>query len=532
MPLSMVNDERLHLLDHNKPVVIYSYWAIVTITLTGLAAFGAIGFLGYTSDGQLFYPLAHPVWFIFLWFSVVMVLIQAMIFRDKKWVNEARNAEEQAFRDAEDKVVRHWKWKTIIVTLFCIGCGIVVYVKPAIVTELLNNLLHTPGTQSASEVVLWNVVNFLPLFLYLGDRTWLWVTGERVRFAGELAEWRSLQYKESHIPATFWQLDKWEMALQDFFGGAALALALSVLLQANVLNGFLSILPLQSTGIHVDQCAVTLAIGACQNGAAHNPPALARIDLSAGLIFLFINLVILVAHLVPRVLTLLAREAARTVAEAVGKTLLTIFNPLDVFLRTIRVVIWPAFIAAGILLAAISAHFLRLYLHLLSDKRTCVGPNLCGDLREFGSYLSNSLDPISFQSHALTLQATFLGAALVTGAAAMLAILISAQVLVLGRVVKPWLMSNWLKFIAILGLIIICFYWLLSIILSVFMYILQSFAITPRTPFPQPGLTMIFSLAIFLVLFIGSLPPFHASWIRDLWGAMFSFLRSPKPPEI
>lgn len=507
MPDTVVNVEGLRLIKDNKSEVKYPPWASITLTVTGLATFSTVGFLGFSSHSYLPYPLAHPVWIMFIWYSSVAILIQATIFR------------------AKDPTVRRWRWETIAVTLICIGCGIVVYAKPDIVSRFLDTLQQGPGAQRVSESIFWHILNFLPLAIYAGDRIILWVTGDRVRFATELAASYSAQRQDGQIPATFWQLDKWEMASQDFFGGAALSLALSLLLRDPILNGFLAILPLHSTGIHINRCMVTIAFGACQNGAANNPPTLSAVDVSIGLVCLLVSVGILVIHLVPRAFELVTMNVAPNVAVAVGKILLAIFNPLAVFFRTLRVVVWPAFIAAGVISAAISAHFLRLYLHLISDKRTCVVSKPCDDLREFGINSSNSRDTANFLAHALPLQTLFLIAALVAVVVAVVAILTAAQVLVFGRFDKSWLLPNWLKFVGILGVIIGCFYGLLSLLLSIFMYTIQSLNVTQRTPFPQFGVMMLASLAIFLALLAISLLPFRENWGREVWRAMFSFVR-------
>lgn len=502
-----IDSNLLCLFRDNHAVVIYRRPWIIALTLLGLIAFGSVAFLGYPSDGQRLYPLDHPVWILFVWFSLVIILIQWMIFRDS------------------NVTIRNWRFQTIAATLFFVACGIVVYAKPSIVNDLIDKLDHTPGAQRTSEIALWHIVNFGLLLIYLSDRVRLWLTGERMRMADELAGSRAAaaQARHSLIPDTFWRLDRWELLSQDFFGGAVLAFALSLLLRNDILNGLLGILPLHHVDIHIDQCAVTLAIGTCQNGAAHNPQTLAGLDLSLGLTALVISLVILVLNVIPRTLELVAEDAAPNIAAAVGKTLLAIFNPLDVFLRTLRVIIWPALIGLGVLLAAVSARFIRQYLHLLSDKQTCAGTRSCDDLHELGLYLSNSIDPRYFQGHAFSIEVILLALALASAVGALLMILASAQALVFGRTDRLWLIPNWLQFAGVLGMIIACFFWILSIILSLSMYAIQSFALTQRTPFPQPGISTMLSLLVFLILLVIALPPFRTHWARNLLDAMASF---------
>jgi hypothetical protein len=467
----------LYLFDRNRhaATVPYPFWLVALLTFVGILAFAVLGFLGYPTDDGTLRTLFHPAWLLFLWFCSMVLIFQWSIFR--------HNA------------LRLWRWQTLTVTSVCIVAVAVAYAKPdglsALLTQLAT-LLNTWGLSVEGGRLLWNIANFGIITLYVVDRLSIWLRGERAQYVSIFMELEAKVIHQSDPGSSGTTM--WEFVSQDLFAGAALCLALGALFQATVFN--LLIRPITSK--EVTSCAVSWANGTCVDGAPHNPPTLTTIDWSLALFAAAASVLLLGTILLARAFFQREREGAVTVARGVQETLLAALNPLDIFVRNLRNVLWPSFILIGIIGAGTAARYARLYLHLLSDKQTCGMQGACVDLGELSAYLGNSLDAQHFQQQALGLEALCLAIALAGGIGGTLAIVASARVQVSRWRINGPLMTNWLRFLLSVAHTVLLAFWIISLGLSALMWAFQHVGVTLRAPFPQPGISTGVSFAYFL----------------------------------
>lgn len=469
--------EDLYLLDPKRKLLAVSYpgWMYVILTIVGIAAFATTGFLGYPTDPNAIYTFFHPAWALFLWFCVLIVIMQWSIFRHQHAAS--------------------WRWQTLIVTFICIGLVAVLYTKPEILETALDWLARSLPLERGR--ILWNLANFTPILIYLADRAILWLKGERARYAGLLANHDITNRQQSGTGAGLPSM--WELCSQDLFAGAALCFALAGIFQSTIV----SLLTTQIAGVGVDECAVSWVIGNCDVGGAHNPPTLTQMDVVLAFSAIAASLLILGVLLIPRLFPQSSRAGVVEVARSVGDILRATLNPIDVFFRDLRNVLWPGLILAGIFGAATAARFTRLYLHILSDKQTCSGATTCPDLEEFALYLSNSLSTGYFQDRAVQLELVFLALAVLGGLVSVLTITFSAQILASKVRMRELLLPNWLWFSLRLVHRVLLVFWIISLGLSAFMAALLITLATTRAPFPQPGISTIVSFVYLCVIVVG-----------------------------
>jgi hypothetical protein len=241
----------------------------------------------------------------------------------------------------------------------------------------------------------------------------------------------------------------------------------------------------------------------CQNGAtAGNPLTLSLLDLIIGCAALVIS--IFTVGVVPLTRILYITHTNRF-AQALGEALLragkSLAILLAVFLPDLRIILWPFFIAASTTATGIAARLIQMYLHALSDQRTCVGQSSCKDLQELSFLLSGSDSTKMFLGQSTSVELKLLLLSLAFGMLGIVCTLLAARALLLGRV-RGRLWPNWLGYAATMGLLIVCFLWVFSVVLSLVMVVLQSTNISSRSPFPQPGISTIASFVIFVVTLV------------------------------
>lgn len=479
--------ERFSLVDstYNRPKIIFQPGILAFLVISALVAFAVIGFLGYPSDdpgGAQFYFVSHPAWVLFVWFGAIALIVEWTIFGRRK--------------DAADKVVLRWRWAVTIMTIACMLIEGIIYAQP----RLLQELSSGGGVVSAllgDGRLLWNVVNFGVIVVYVVDRLWEW----RIRLASPATATDATTDSDPNssfagpIRLAGLPLSKLELLSQDIFAGAVLCFALGLALQPAALNFALRIFP----GRRIDSCTLSWALGACQGeGVSGNPPTLHTIDWVSGGSALVISLLILVIVLLVRIFYLFRdRSIPLAVLAAVWTTLRSLAILLAIFIPNLRTVIWPVLIAAGTTCIGLSARLLQMYLHSMSDQRTCGATGSCPDLREFSFFL-RSTDVRLFQELSFRFPLAVLGLALILGIIGAFFMLLAVRVLLLNRV-KDLLWMNWLRFVGVTTLIVVCTFWIMSLTLSALNGVLGLAAATSRVPFPQPGPSTIGSFAAFVI---------------------------------
>jgi hypothetical protein len=155
----------------------------------------------------------------------------------------------------------------------------------------------------------------------------------------------------------------------------------------------------------------------------------------------------------------------------------------DNMAMSLRNVVWPVLIFFGIIAVATAAHYIQLYLHLLSDSKTCP------------SYPSAADCAIDRQLLVSGQQYQAVALAVLWGVIAVLAIVFSATLLIF-----RWRVAeNTLRFLGLIGFIVLLTFWLFLLALSGFNGILLLTNISNRVPFPQPEVTTILSVSSLLI---------------------------------
>lgn len=478
--------KRFSLLDpvYQRPKTIFEPRVLVFLVIFALAAFVAIGFLGYPSDdknGAQFYLLSHPAWALFAWFGAITLIVQWTIFGRE--------------HDETDRRVLRWRWAVTIITIVCMAIEAIIYAEPHLLGDASRGS-GPLGSILSDGRLLWNLTNFVIIGVYVVDRVLEW--RKRLRAEQEAVADAPAGTDDDATHFFGMSLSNLELLSQDIFAGAALCFLLGLALQTAPLNVVLRFFP----GRHVDTCTLSWAFGACQgDGGPGNPPTLHTINWIGAGSLVSISLLILVVVLLVRIFYLARdKNIVIAVAEGVWALLKSLLLLLLVFIPNLRAVIWPALIAAGTAFVGISARLIQMYLHILSDERTCGATGKCFDLNEFSRFLP-STEAQSFQSHAYPFSAETLALALGFGIVGAFCILLAVRVLLLSRVDGP-IWGNWLQFVGLTALIVVCTFWLMSLTLSAVNWVLSLTAKTVRTPFPQPGTSTIGSFVFFVIALI------------------------------
>lgn len=479
--------EAMYLYDQKrkKPQPIYSRRIIGLLAVIGVLGFAATGFLGYPSDTSVLYTIFHPPWLLFAWFAAAILLTQRALFRQHN--------------------LTKWRWGTFIVTLVCIAGIAASYVWPDVVKDLTNGIVavfSAIGIPLGKGRLVGSAVNFGLIALYIYDRITLWIRGRRAEYVNFWDAPISRQAFPGQAFSPPVQPDRWELIAQDLFAGAALCAALGLILQ----DAFLNVVSDRLLSTHVDSCEVSWIIGACQSGAANNPPTLTSIDFHIVIFAGTASVLILAIGLIASAIFQAKDEANRRVTRSVAEIIWSVINPIHVVFRNLRNVVWPVLVFGGVFSAAAAARYIRLYLHAQSDQSTCLGSPACPDLKEFAPDVARSLTGGRLTIQALQFDAQLLALAATFGILAVFTILLAARVLASSRIpvslrninLDESLIFNWLRFFVSSARTILLVFWLFSFGLSGLMVALQSVNVTSRVPFPQPGVSTIISGAFFL----------------------------------
>jgi hypothetical protein len=298
-----------------------------------------------------------------------------------------------------------------------------------------------------------------------------------------------------------------ELISGDLIAGGVLTLLLSLIFHTEVLN-FLS--TALGTGVTVHGCSVSWLLGNCvePGGRLTDPPTITFIDVLQTLIYLPLGLLALalsatlsgfgavggvnedVTNPVPA--SAQGETGTGSVSEQVTLTLInTLRSALNRRLRlaadnmamSLRNVVWPVLIFFGTIAVATAARQIQIYLHLLSDSKTCPNYPSAADCAIARQLLDSGQQ---YQAVAL---------APLWGVVAVLAIVFSATLLIF----KWRVAENTLRFLGLIGFIVLLTFWLFSLALSGFNGLFSLTRLSSRVPFPQPGLTTILSAASLVI---------------------------------
>jgi hypothetical protein len=478
-------------------LVQYPTVLIVTLGLAGVVAFMLVGFLGYRDQAEPAFTqtVFHQPWPLYLYFCALVMALQISIFRHP--------------------LLRRQLVATLTVTTICvILVGLIYYYNVELQRWLQDVLTYILGRRVLLRLIgdnkyTYNLLNLLLLAVFWVDTLRRWVRRARglppathedidlvtgtVRPGQSTDEMPSLQ----------------ELISGDLIAGGVLTLLLSLFFHTNVLN-FLS--TALGTDVTVHGCNVSWLLGTCvePGGGLADPPTLSFIDVIQTLIYLPLGLLALalsatlsgfgavggvnedVTNPVPA--SAQGETGTSSVSEQVTLTLInTLRSALnrrrrrlvaaDNMARSLRNVVWPVLIFFGTIAVATVAHEIQIYLHLLSDSKTCPSFPSAQDCASARHLLDSGQH---YQAVAL---------APLWGVVAVLAIVFSATLLIF----KWRVAENTLRFLGLIGFIVLLTFWLFSLALSGFNGLFSLTRLSSRVPFPQPGLTTILSTASLVI---------------------------------
>jgi hypothetical protein len=480
-------------------LVQYPIGVVIGLGLAGVLAFALTGFLGYHDENEPLFTQAafSQAWPLFLWFCALIMALQISILRHPS--------------------LRRELTATLIVTLISmVIVGILYYFRrefldflQQVLQQLLNIRLLLP--QIGGSKWLYFIINFGLLAIFWLDTVRRWIRRSRglpihtqidISLEGvEASQVEASQVEDEDEPSLQ------ELISGDLIAGALLTFVLSLIFKAEIITALSNVLQIN---VPITSCTVSWPFGACPGpgggvgGGLNDPPTLTFIDLIQSLIYLPLGLLILALSATLAGLGAVGgvdeaqlgqaqapaptqdETSTQSVGEQVSMTVLdTLRSALNRRVRlaagntllSLRTAAWPALIFVGVLAAASVARNIRLYLHILSDERTC-GQTTCAEtLQNFGS---------PYQ---------YIGLAILWGAVAILCIVFSVALLIFNRRI----VENTMRFLGLIGFIVLLTLWIFSLALSLFNLLLIQINVTNRVPFPQPGISTIISFAALVI---------------------------------
>ncbi|MBF6590106.1 MAG: hypothetical protein IVW57_06170 [Ktedonobacterales bacterium] len=482
-------------LESRRFLVRYPAALVVGLSLAGVGAFALTGFLGYrdSAEPSLTFTLFKEPWPLFLWFCALIMTLEVSILRN---------------RVLRGKMVA--ALGVTLLSMLIVGAAYF-YGKEIqhLLDNLFQNLLHIRSAipEIGKSKFTYAIINFGLLAIFWSDTIRRWIRGAR----GEpinptvdlgLDDGTSRKKKKEEEQPTLE-----ELISGDLIAGAFLTLLLALIFRADIINFFSDALQIH---VSITTCTVSWPFGTCLGGAnLTDPPTLSFIDLLQALIYLPLGLLILAISATlsglaagggvserPAHSPALVDDARRGAAPIAQDVAATVLNTLRAainrraklaagnFALSWRNVIWPGLVLVSVIAVATAAREIQNYLHLLSDKQTCTVPGFLPC-----SYVDNTL-LTNGQPY------TSIALALIYGVIAVLAITLSMALLVFSRRVA----ENTMRFLALIGLIVLLTFWIFSLALSLFnglFWLVANHAV--RVPFPQPGASTIGSFLCFVI---------------------------------
>lgn len=476
-------------------LVQYPAWLIVALGLAGVATFMLTGFLGFRDAPDMAHRVTFALfkepWALYLWFCALIMALQASVLRHPS--------------------LRRQLAATLTVTTICIILvGVIYYFNSDIASALQRLVKHISGRPVFIQTIgqspwTYFVINFGLLAIFWIDTIRRWVRRARGLPPATHTKIDLMTGAVNPISATDDIPSLQELISGDLIAGALLTLLLSVIFRGVVLNGLSHAL---QTNVSVNTCTVSIPFGSCAPGAANNPPTLSFVDLIQALVYLPLGLLLLALSAtlsglgaVGGVNTKLTNAvpssskdetSTESVSEQVTLTLVnTLRSAINRRIRlaagnlamSLRNVVWPVLILVGTIAVAAAARSIQLYLHLLSDQRTCAhfpDPADCAAAADKISSGQLYISPLL---------------ALLCGVIAVIAIIFSVSLLVF----RVRVAENTLRFMGLVGFVVLLTFWIFSLALSGFNGFFSIARISRRVPFPQPGISTICSFGALVI---------------------------------
>lgn len=466
---------------HHNFLIQYPVGLVIGFGVAGVLAFMLTGFLGYRDpvtdklEGDFTKAVFREPWALYLWFCALIIGLQCSILRHRR--------------------LRRQLVATLTVTVISIVLVGIIYFYGADIGKFLQqvlNLIHVTLPQLGNNPWTYTIINFGIIAVF-----WLSTIRRWVRRAAGLPIHAGADIGlEDDQTADF--PDMRQLVSGDLIAGAIITLVLAFVFQDFVINFFSHVL---QTGVDVTTCTVSLPAPCPTPGHVSDPPTLNFIDRIQTLIYLPLGLLILALGAVVRglgrevdadnptsIFERVVAELLDTVRAALNRRTGVAFN-LALGLRSVA---WPVLIFLGVLWVAAAARGIQNYLHLLSDSVTCKASDGSFSAAHCGGQpvLNIVMDKLQ---HFEQYQSA--GLAFVLGVGATLAIVFSLALLLF-----RWRVAeNTLRFLGLVGFVVLLTFWIFSLALSGFNQLLVSTgAFADRQPFIPPSVPTYLSLAALL----------------------------------
>ena len=469
-------------------LVQYPIWVVVLLGLAGVVAFAMVGFLGFQdgfqNDSSVVYEVFKQGWPLFLWFCALIMALEISILRNPK--------------------LRGQLVAALVVTLISMVIVGIIYFYRVNFLQLIQDILQSVNIRVLLENIrggkfLYAFINFAMIAVFWADTIRRWIRSAQGKPVNSRVDIGLGGTKTTTGPADNPTLP--ELISGDLIAGAALVALLALVFRSEVLTAFSNLL---SINVPVDNCATVWPFGACTppGGGLANPPTLTFIDTIQALIYLPLGLLILALSAMlsgfgavggvteqtigqTDIKPVTDESSTESVSEQVSLTVINTLRSalnrrlriaLDNMLYSLRNAVWPVLILIGVIAVASSAKFTRLYLHLQSDMNSC--KVACKATLDFYGW------PYQYIIYAGLF-----------GILAVVTIVLAMTILVF----RIRVAENTIRFLGLIGFILLLTFWIFSLALSGFNGLLKLTGASQREPFPPFGVATIISLAALII---------------------------------
>jgi hypothetical protein len=428
---------------------------VIGLALSGVIAFAIAGFLGYENTSFFYKP-----WALYLWFSALLVTLLWSIFRNR--------------------ALRGQLIAVLIIAALCIIAAYLVTNPTGYIRKLLESYLPL----LAKEQITYVIINFAVILVYWADTIRRWAR-----------RWRGLRPHTEIDLATGQKIDTAdpedlpsmaELISGDLFAGSVLTGLLSYIFQRDVMS-FITQTPLTT-------CSVSISFppSSCVDGASNTLATLTLIDQTQALGYLAIGLLILaIAATMGGFGAVGGAPMPVGVARAVYATLNEDNPPVTAPITT-----GVAETILDALRAAINRRLRELLIGMARSLRNVVWPVLLFTAT-YGVYqLSDHVQQYLHEQKTLTNAGLYILPAAEWGLLSVMTIVLAAALVVFNwRVV-----DNTMRFLGLIGLIVLLTFWIFSLAMWGFNKLLEQFDSNVVRPFDPPSVATAISFGALVIV--------------------------------
>ncbi|HEX9035996.1 MAG TPA: hypothetical protein VF808_03310 [Ktedonobacterales bacterium] len=428
---------------------------VITLALTGLIAFATAGFLGYEKVSFFYKP-----WALYLWFSALVVTLLWSIYRNR--------------------ALRGQLITVLIVAGICIILAYLIGNPTGFIRKLLEQYLPL----LAKEQLTYVVINFGLIVIYWVDTLRRWARrAQGLRPHAEL-DLTTGKRTDTAVPEELPSMS--ELVSGDLIAGAVLTGALSYLFKPVVMSFI--------TQTNLTDCSLSVSFppSGCVDGQNNVLASLTLIDQTQALTYLSVGLIVLA---VAATMGGFGSVGGAPMPIGVSREVLASLadGPVPV---TTPITTGVAETIIDALRAAIGRRLREFFLSIVRALRNVVWPVLLFTTM-FGVFqLSQSVQTYLHEPKTLTSALRNIAPAAGWGIICVLAVVFSAAL-----VIFKWrVVDNTLRFLGLIGLIVLLTFWIFSAALWLINLLIEQFDAKVVKPFDPPSIATYVSLGALVIL--------------------------------